>query len=159
MTIERLGPMDAWFLYAEDDGVNHMHVLSFIFLEGPPPPYEELLSLVASKLPRLRRYRQLVKTLPLEVKRPIWVDDQNFDLEYHVRQTALPRPGDERTLEKLVSRVMGGRMDRTRPLWELWSVEGLADGRWVLINKLHHAMVDGVAGGDMVSILLDRSPN
>lgn len=158
MKIERLGPMDAWFLYAEDDGVNHMQVLSFIFLEGPPPPHEELLSLVASKLPRLKRYRQVVKMMPLQLKRPIWVDDQHFDLEYHVRRTALPQPGDERTLERLVSRVMGQRMDRTRPLWELWSVEGFRD-QWVLIAKLHHAMVDGVAGADMVSILLDREPD
>src|SRR6266851_601086 len=157
MTIERMGPMDAWFLDAEEDGVNHMSVLSFIFLEGPPPPYEDLLRLVASKLPQLRRYRQVIRTMPLRLSRPIWIDDGHFDLEYHVRQTALPQPGDEATLEKLVSRVLSERMDRTRPLWELWSVEGLADGRWVLIVKLHHAMVDGVSGGDMVSILLDRS--
>ena len=157
MTIERMGPMDAWFLDAEEDGVNHMSVLSCIFLEGPPPPYEDLLRLVASKLPQLRRYRQVIRTMPLRLSRPIWIDDGHFDLEYHVRQAALPQPGDEAALEKLVSHVLSERMDRTRPLWELWSVEGLADGRWVLIVKLHHAMVDGVSGGDMVSILLDRS--
>ena len=157
MTIDRMNPMDAWFLFAEDDGVNHMHILSFIFLEGPPPPYEDLLALISRKLPRLPRYRQLVRTMPLNVGRPIWVDDANFDLEYHVRQTALPHPGDEATLERLVSRVMSQRLDRSRPLWELWSVEGLADGRWVLISKLHHAMVDGVSGADMISIMLDKA--
>ncbi len=156
MTIVRMNPMDAWFLYAEDDGVNHMHIMSFIFLEGPPPPHEALLELVRGKLPRLERYRQVVRTMPLHLGRPIWVDDPNFDLEYHVRRTGLPAPGDEATLETLVSRVMSQRLDRARPLWELWSVEGLADGRWVLISKLHHAMVDGVSGADMVSILLDQ---
>jgi diacylglycerol O-acyltransferase len=159
MKIDRMNPMDAWFLYAEDDGVNHMHILSFIFLEGPPPPYEELLELIRSKLPLLPRYRQVIRTMPLQVGRPIWVDDANFGLEYHVRQTALPQPGDEAALERLVSRVMSQRLDRSRPLWELWSVEGLADGRWVLISKLHHAMVDGVSGADMISIMLDKAPH
>ncbi len=149
--------MDAWFLYAEDDGVNHMHILSFIFLEGPPPEYEELVELIRGKLPLLPRYRQVVRTMPLHAGRPIWVDDADFDLEYHVRQTALPHPGDELALERLVSRVMSQRLDRSRPLWELWSVEGLADGRWVLISKLHHAMVDGVSGADMISIMLDKA--
>lgn len=158
MRIDRMNPMDAWFLYAEDDGVNHMHILSFIFLEGPPPPYEDLLDLICSKLPLLPRYRQVVRSVPLHAGRPIWVDDPRFDLEYHVRQTALPHPGDEAALERLVSRVMSQRLDRSRPLWELWSVEGLADGRWVLISKLHHAMVDGVSGADMVSIMLDEAP-
>lgn len=150
--------MDAWFLYAEEDGVNHMNILSFIVLEGPPPPYEELLALVESKLPRLPRYRQVVRTVPLQIGRPVWVDDVNFDLQFHVRQTALPDPGDDAALERLISRLMAQRFDRGRPLWELWSVEGLADGRWVLLSKLHHAMVDGVSGADMVSILLDREP-
>jgi WS/DGAT/MGAT family acyltransferase len=153
-----MNPMDAWFLYAEDDGVNHMNILSFIILEGPPPPYADLLSLVASKLPQLRRYRQVIRTTPLQISRPVWVDDVNFDLEYHVRQTALPSPGDDAALERLIARLMAQQFDRRRPLWELWSVEGLADGRWVLLSKLHHAMVDGVSGADMVSILLDREP-
>jgi diacylglycerol O-acyltransferase / wax synthase len=155
-TLERMNPMDAWFLYAEDDGVNHMNILSFIVLEGPPPGYEDLLELVDSKLPRLQRYRQVIRTVPFEVGRPVWVDDANFDLEYHVRQTALPAPGDDAALERLISRLMAQRFDRSRPLWELWSVEGLADGRWVLLSKLHHAMVDGVSGADIVSILLDK---
>ena len=157
MAIDRMNPMDAWFLYAEDDGVNHMHILSFIFLEGPPPPHGKLLELIHGKLPLLPRYRQVVRTMPLHAGRPIWVDDRDFDLEYHVRQTALPQPGDEAALERLVSRVMSQRLDRARPLWELWSVEGLADGRWALISKLHHAMVDGVAGADMISIMLDKA--
>ena len=135
-----------------------MNILSFIVLEGPPPPYEDLLALVASKLPQLPRYRQVVRTVPLQIGRPVWVDDANFDLQFHVRQTALARPGDDHVLERLISRLMAQQFDRARPLWELWSVEGLSDGRWVLLSKLHHAMVDGVSGADMVSILLDKEP-
>ena len=155
-TLERMNPMDAWFLYAEEDGVNHMNILSFIVLDGPPPPYEDLLALVASKLPQLPRYRQVIRTVPMHIGRPVWVDDANFDLQFHVRQTALAAPGDDVVLERLISRLMAQQFDRARPLWELWSVEGLSDGRWVLLSKLHHAMVDGVSGADMVSILLDK---
>lgn len=150
--------MDAWFLYAEEDGVNHMNILSFVVLEGTPPSYDELLALVESKLPRLPRYRQVVRSLPLQVARPVWVDDANFDLQFHVRQTALAAPGDDVVLERLISRLMAQQFDRSRPLWELWCVEGLEGGRWALLSKLHHAMVDGVSGADMVSILLDREP-
>jgi diacylglycerol O-acyltransferase len=155
-TLERMNPLDAWFLYAEEDGVNHMNILSFIVLDGPPPPYEDLLDLVASKLPQLPRYRQVIRTVPMHIGRPVWVDDANFDLQFHVRQTALPAPGDDSVLERLISRLMAQQFDGARPLWELWSVEGLTDGRWVLLSKLHHAMVDGVSGADMVSILLDK---
>ena len=133
-TLERMNPLDAWFLYAEEDGVNHMNILSFIVLEGPPPPYEDLLELVASKLPQLPRYRQVVRTVPLHIGRPVWVDDANFDLQFHVRQTALPAPGDDTVLERLISRLMAQQFDRARPLWELWSVEGLTDNRWVLLG-------------------------
>src|SRR6478672_11215250 len=157
-TLERMNPLDAWFLYAEEDGVNHMNILSFIVLEGPPPSYEDLLALVASKLPLLPRYRQVIRTVPLQIGRPVWVDDANFDLQFHVRQTGLPAPGDDTVLERLIARLMAQQFDRARPLWELWSVEGLTEGRWVLLSKLHHAMVDGVSGADMVSILLDKEP-
>jgi WS/DGAT/MGAT family acyltransferase len=158
-TLERMNPLDAWFLYAEEDGVNHMNILSFIVLEGPPPSYEELLALVEGKLPRLPRYRQVIREVPLHIGRPVWVDDESFDLQFHVRQTALPAPGDDAVLERLISRLMAQQFDRARPLWELWSVEGLEGGRWVLLSKLHHAMVDGVSGADMVSILLDKEPS
>jgi WS/DGAT/MGAT family acyltransferase len=154
-----MNPLDAWFLYAEEDGVNHMNILSFIILEGPPPAYEELLALVESKLPQLPRYRQVIRPLPLQIARPVWVDDANFDLQFHVRQTALPSPGDDTVLERLISRLMAQQFDRSRPLWELWAVEGLEGGRWALLSKLHHAMVDGVSGADMVSILLDKDPD
>jgi diacylglycerol O-acyltransferase / wax synthase len=158
-TLERMNPLDAWFLYAEEDGVNHMNILSFIVLEGPVPAYEDLLALVESKLPQLVRYRQVIRTVPMHIGRPVWVDDANFDLQYHVRQTALAAPGDDTVLERLIARLMAQQFDRARPLWELWAVEGLDGGRWALLSKLHHAMVDGVSGADMVSILLDKDPD
>lgn len=101
-----MNPMDAWFLYAEEDGVNHMNILSFVVLEGPAPSYDDVLSLVESKLPRLPRYRQLVRSVPLQLARPVWVDDANFDLQFHVRQTALAAPGDDAVLERLIARLM-----------------------------------------------------
>ena len=156
---DRLSSMDAFFIYAEDDGVNHQHVGSLLLLEGPPPPFPDFLEMIRTKMPVLRRYRQVVKDVPMNLGRPVWVDDPNFDLEYHVRHTALPSPGGQAELESLFARVASQRLDRTRPLWEMWSVEGLADGRWALMSKTHHAMVDGVSGTDLISVLLDRSPN
>src|SRR3954447_17762973 len=156
---DRMSPVDAFFIYAEEDGVNHQHVASVLLLEGPPPPFADFLEMIRGKMPLLQRYRQVVKEVPMSIGRPVWVDDPNFDLEYHVRQTALPNPGGEAELEKLFARVVSQRLDRSRPLWELWSLEGLADGRWALLSKTHHAMVDGVSGTDLTTVLLDRSPD
>ena len=156
---DRMSQIDAWFIYAEDDGLNHMHIASILILEGPPPSYEQLLAMVASKIPNLPRYRQVMKQVPLQLGRPIWVDDPHFDLEYHVRQTALPSPGNQEQRWRMFSRIMNQRLDRTRPLWELWAVEGLEGGRWMLVNKPHHAMVDGVAGTELITNLLDLSPD
>ncbi len=156
---DRMSTIDAWFIYSEDDGLNHMHIASVLLLEGPPPPYEELLEMVESKLPNLPRYRQVMQQVPLQLGRPIWVDDEHFDLKYHVRETALAPPGNEEQRWRLFARLMSQRLDRTHPLWELWSVGGLEDDRWLLISKVHHAMVDGVAGTELVTNLLDRSPN
>jgi WS/DGAT/MGAT family acyltransferase len=156
---DRMSPIDASFIYAEDDGLNHMHIASVLILEGPPPSYDELLNMVRSKIPDLPRYRQTMKEVPLHLGRPIWVDDAHFDLRYHVRESALAAPGTEEQRWRLFARIMSQRLDRTRPLWELWSVEGLDDDRWLLISKVHHAMVDGVAGTELITNLLDRSPD
>ena len=154
---DRMSALDAFFIYAENDGVNHQHLAGLLLLEGPPPPFEDLLAMIRGKMPVLRRYRQVVKQVPLHLGRPVWVDDPTFDLEYHVRQTALPAPGGEEQLEKLFARVVSQRLDPSRPLWELWSVEGLSDGRWALLTKTHHAMVDGVSASDLITVLFDRS--
>ena len=157
MTVDRLSPMDASFLHVEDS-VSHMHIASVAIFEGPPPAYDEVVAMVAGKLPLVRRYRQVVQFVPLDLGRPVWVDDPHFNIEYHVRHTALPAPGGEGALRKLVGRVMAQQLDRNKPLWEMWIVEGLEDGRWAMLSKTHHAMVDGVSGTDLLSVIMDTSP-
>lgn len=152
--MERLSTLDAEFLHAED-GTAHMHIAGASIFEGPPPTLEDLTAMMAAKLHRIPRYRQRVRTVPLELGRPVWVDDPHFNLAYHVRHTALPQPGDDLALRRLMARLMGQELDRERPLWELWLVEGLADDRWALISKVHHCMVDGVSGVDLLTVLLD----
>lgn len=151
---DRLSPLDATFLHVEDD-VSHMHIGSIGLFEGPPPPHDELLAAIARKLHLAPRYRQRVRGVPLQAGRPVWVDDPHFRLGYHVRRTALPAPGGEAELRALVGRVMSHQLDRSRPLWEVWVVEGVSGGRWALISKLHHAMVDGVSGSSLITVLMD----
>jgi diacylglycerol O-acyltransferase / wax synthase len=152
--MDRLSPLDSLFLHVED-GITHMHIASCATFEGPAPPYAELVELVASKLPVLERYRQKVRFVPGQLGRPVWVDDPHFNIGYHVRHTALPSPGGENELNALMSRLMSVELDRHRPLWEAWMVEGLTDGRWALISKVHHCMVDGISGTDLMVLLLD----
>lgn len=155
---ERMSPLDASFLHIED-GVNHMHIASVALFEGPAPAYDDVAAMVRAKLPLVPRYRQVVRTVPFDLGRPVWVDDRHFCLEYHVRHTALPPPGDDDALRRLVGRVMSQQLDRARPLWELWMVEGLEDDRWAVLSKTHHCMVDGVSGTDLLSVIMDTSPD
>ena len=155
--MERMNPLDASFLYLEN-GTTHMHIASCAVFEGPPPAFDELVRMFASKLPLVPRYRQRVRFVPLDLGRPVWVDDPNFDLDYHVRHTALPPPGEEDELEHLMGRLMSQELDRSRPLWEAWMVDGLEGGRWAVVSKVHHCMVDGVAGVDLVTLVLDPTP-
>lgn len=157
MPYERLSPLDSSFLHIED-GVTHMHIGSVSIMEGPAPAYDELRDTLAAKLPLVKRYRQIVKRVPLDIGRPVWADDPYFDVEYHLRRTALPPPGGEAELCSLVGQVMGQQLDRTRPLWEMWMVEGLAEGMWALISKVHHCLADGVSGSDLFGLLLDITP-
>ena len=157
--MDRLSPLDASFLYIEDDGVSHMHIASVAIFEGPSPGIDAVRRMVAGHLPLVPRYRQKVRTVPLDLGRPVWVDDPHFNLEYHVRHTALPSPGGDEELRNLVGRVMSQRLDRSRPLWEMWMVEGMTDDRWAIFSKSHHCMVDGVSGTDLLTIVLDRDPN
>ena len=153
--MDHMNPLDAEFLYLED-GTAHMHIASCAVFEGPAPAYDDMVALFKSKLPLVPRYRQRVHFVPMDLGRPVWVDDPHFDLEYHVRNTALPPPGDKADLCRLMGRLMSQELDRARPLWEAWIVEGLAGGRWAVVSKVHHSMVDGVAGVDLVSVVLDR---
>jgi diacylglycerol O-acyltransferase / wax synthase len=155
--MDRLSPLDAFFLHIEDD-VNHMHIGSVGIFEGPPPPYDGLLGTIGGRLALVPRYRQKVAGVPLSLGRPVWVDDPHFNIEYHVRHTALPRPGGDGELRRLVGQVMGQRLDRSKPLWEIWMVEGLDDDRWALVSKVHHCLVDGVSGAELLAVILDLSP-
>jgi len=152
-----MSSLDATFL-AIEDAVNHMHIGSVGVFEGPPPTYAEIERLVASKLPLVPRYRQKARLAPASIGRPVWIDDPHFHLGYHLRHSALPAPGGDDELRRLVGRVMSQQLDRHRPLWETWMIEGLDDGCWALITKVHHCMVDGIAGTDLLSVVLDRSP-
>ncbi|MHB8466546.1 MAG: WS/DGAT/MGAT family O-acyltransferase [Acidimicrobiales bacterium] len=153
-----MSPLDVSFLHVED-GVSHMHIASVAVFEGPVPAYEDVVTMVNSKLALVPRYRQVVQTVPLELGRPVWVDDRHFNVEYHIRHTALPAPGGEEQLRRLVGRVMSQQLDRSKPLWEMWMVDGLEDGHWAMLSKTHHCMVDGVAGTDLLSVIMDLSPD
>lgn len=153
--MERLSALDATFLHVEDE-VSHMHLGSVGLFEGPAPGHDELLTAIEAKLHLAPRYRQRVRFIPLGAGRPVWTDDPHFRCDYHVRRTALPAPGGDAELRRLVGRVMSQQLDRGRPLWEMWAVEGLADDRWALISKLHHSMVDGVAASSLITELMDR---
>src|ERR671919_627388 len=125
MRDDRLTGLDSAFLHLERSGA-HMHVAPTILCEGPPPAYEEFREHIASRLHLVPRFRQKLRFVPLGQGRPVWVDDPHLNLEYHVRQTALPPPGSEEQLRTLASRVFAQQLDRTKPLWEIWLVEGLA---------------------------------
>ncbi len=153
-SMQRLSPQDAAFLHVED-AVSNMSIGAVAILEGPPPGYEALARMVQAHLRSVPRYRQRVHFVPLALGRPVWVDDPHFNLGYHLRHTALPQPGGDRELRELVGRVMSQQLDRGRPLWEMWIVEGLGEGRWAVITKVHHCMVDGVSGMELLSVILD----
>jgi diacylglycerol O-acyltransferase len=126
--------------------------------EGPAPDPEDVQRMIRARLHMVPRFRQKLASVPWGLGRPVWVDDAHFNLEYHVRHTALPPPGDAAGLKRLVARTMSQQLDRSKPLWELWLVEGIAPNRFALISKTHHCVIDGVAGADLMSVLLDFGP-
>jgi len=155
---ERLTGLDATFLHLEDRSA-HMHVGALVIFEGKPPSYREVLALIESRLHNVPRYRQRLMTVPFGQGRPVWVDESQFDLEYHVRHTALPAPGGLEQLKKLAGRLLSQQLDRDKPLWELWFMEGLGKDRFALLSKTHHCMIDGISGVDLATLLLDTEPN
>jgi WS/DGAT/MGAT family acyltransferase len=152
-----MGTLDALFLELEDR-TSHMHVGAVALFEGPPPPYRDFLALIEARLSSVPRYRQRVMFVPGKVGRPVWIDETQFDLEYHVRHTALPAPGGEEELKRLVGRLLSQQLDRDKPLWEMWLVEGLGD-RFAVVSKTHHCMIDGVSGVDLATVLMDPEPS
>ncbi len=157
--MERLNSLDAGFVDAEDqDKQSSFAIASVAVFEGPAPSYEEFLAAVTGRLPLVPMYRRKLRTVPLGLGPPVWVDAPDFDLRYHIRETALPPPGGDAQLSRLVGRVMSQRLDRRYPLWEYWLVQGLEHGRWGLISKVHHCMVDGVSGTDLYRVIFDLTP-
>lgn len=151
---ERLTGLDTSFLHMERGGA-HMHVASVSVFEGPAPSHKEFRDHIAGRLHLVPRFRQKLRFVPLDQGRPVWVDDPYLNLDYHVRQTALPAPGSDEQLRNLAARIFSQQLDRSKPLWELWLVEGLRDDRFAIIGKSHHALVDGVSGVDITTVLFD----
>ena len=155
---DRLTGLDSSFLHLEHDSA-HMHVGACTIFEGPAPEHDELIEAIVSRLHLVPRYRQRLAFVPFEQGRPVWADDPHFNPRYHVRDTALPRPGAEDELKRLAGRVFSQALDRAKPLWELWLVEGLQDDRFALLSKTHHALVDGISGVDIATVLFDAAPD
>jgi diacylglycerol O-acyltransferase len=158
MANDRLTALDSSFLHLEDNQPSHMHVASVTVFAGPPPSPDEFIESIEARLHLVPRYRQKLAFIPFNQGRPRWVDDPKFNISYHVRSTALPPPGGEEQLRVLAGRVFSQRLDRDKPLWEVWLVEGLEGDRFALLSKVHHSLVDGVSGADLMTVLFDVTP-
>ena len=154
---DRLSGLDASFLSLERSGA-HMHVGSVLVFEGEAPPYDDFVNKLEQRLHLVPRYRQKLAWPPLVQSRPVWVDDPHFNARYHVRHAALPEPAGEEELRRLAGRVFAQGLDRSKPLWELWLVDRVGEDRFALVSKTHHALVDGVSGVDISTVLFDLEP-
>ena len=139
--------------------MSHMHIGGLTLVEGPPPSMDEFLEQIRRRLHVVPRYRHKLAYTAIDSGRPVWIDDPSFNLEYHVRHTALPAPGSWDQLQELTARIFSQQLDRSKPLWEMWLIEGLEDNRFALITKTHHSLIDGIAGVDLATVLFDLSPN
>jgi WS/DGAT/MGAT family acyltransferase len=155
--MEFMSPMDASFLHIEGPS-NPMHIGGVSIFEGPAPPFERLEEMVLGKLDVVPRYRQKVRFVPLSLGRPVWVEDPHFNLAYHLRHSSLPAPGTIEVLRRTAARIFAQHLDRKKPLWEIWMVEGLSENRWALLSKVHHCMVDGVSATDLMTVMFDERP-
>jgi len=154
---DRLTALDSTFLHLEDHSPAHMHVASVLVFEGAAPTHQELVDHILGRLHLVPRYRQRLAFVPLGQGRPVWADDPHFNPYYHIRHTALPKPADEAALKRLAGRLFSQRLDRSKPLWEMWLVQNVSGGRFALIAKTHHALVDGVSGVDITTVLFDAA--
>jgi len=154
---DRLTALDSTFLHLEDHSTAHMHVASVMVFEGTAPTPQELIDHVLSRLHLVPRYRQRLAYVPFGQGRPVWSDDPHFNPAYHIRHTALPKPADDAALKRLAGRLFSQRLDRSKPLWEIWLVQSMAGGRFALIAKTHHALVDGISGVDITTVLFDTA--
>jgi diacylglycerol O-acyltransferase len=154
---DRLTALDTTFLHLEDHSTAHMHVASVMVFDGKAPTPEELIEHVLDRLHLVPRYRQRLAYVPFDQGRPMWTDDPHFNPRYHIRHTALPRPADDEALKRLAGRLFSQRLDRSKPLWEIWLVQNMSGGRFALVAKTHHALVDGVSGVDITTVLFDAA--
>jgi diacylglycerol O-acyltransferase len=154
---DRLTALDSAFLHLEDHSAAHMHVASVMVFEGKAPTLQELVEHVINRLHLVPRYRQRLAFVPLGQGRPVWTDDPHFNPYYHIRHTALPRPADDEAIKRLAGRLFSQRLDRSKPLWEIWLVQNMSGGRFALIAKTHHALVDGISGVDITTVLFDTA--
>jgi diacylglycerol O-acyltransferase len=154
---DRLTALDSTFLHLEDHSTAHMHVASVMVFEGSAPTLQELVNHVQGRLHLVPRYRQRLAHVPLGQGRPVWADDPHFNPYYHIRHTALPKPADDAALKRLAGRLFSQRLDRSKPLWEIWLVQSMSRGRFALIAKTHHALVDGISGVDITTVLFDTA--
>ncbi len=154
---DRLTALDSTFLHLEDHSTAHMHVASVMVFEGSAPTLQELVDHVLGRLHLVPRYRQRLAHVPLGQGRPVWADDPHFNPYYHIRHTALPKPADDAALKRLAGRLFSQRLDRSKPLWEIWLVQSMSKGRFALIAKTHHALVDGISGVDITTVLFDTA--
>jgi diacylglycerol O-acyltransferase len=154
---DRLTALDTTFLHLEDHSTAHMHVASVMVFDGKAPTLQELVEHVQGRLHLVPRYRQRLATVPLGQGRPVWTDDPHFNPYYHLRHTALPKPADDTALKRLAGRIFSQRLDRSKPLWEIWLVQAMSGGRFALVAKTHHALVDGISGVDITTVLFDTA--
>jgi WS/DGAT/MGAT family acyltransferase len=154
---DRLTALDTTFLHLEDHSTAHMHVASVMVFEGQAPNPDELVEHVVNRLHLVPRYRQRLAYVPFDQGRPVWTDDPHFNPRYHIRHTALPKPADDEALKRLAGRLFSQRLDRSKPLWEIWLVQNMSRERFALIAKTHHALVDGVSGVDITTVLFDSA--
>ncbi|TMK26446.1 MAG: hypothetical protein E6G62_02385 [Actinobacteria bacterium] len=154
---DRLTALDTTFLHLEEHSTAHMHVASVMVFDGKAPSPDELVEHVVNRLHLVPRYRQRLAYVPFDQGRPVWTDDPHFNPRYHIRHTALPRPADDEALKRLAGRLFSQRLDRSKPLWEIWLVQNMSGGRFALIAKTHHALVDGISGVDITTVLFDSA--
>lgn len=155
-TMDRMSALDAEFFYAEHGSVP-MHIGSVAVFDGPAPTRQDLMRAFEAKLPRVPRYRQAVRTTPFQLLRPVWADDQDFSIRHHVRYSTVPAPGGPDQLRAAAAKLFSVPLVRGRPLWEEWLLDGLQDGRWAIVSKIHHCMVDGIGGNDLMAAVFDTA--
>ena len=155
---ERLRPEDMAFLVTESASTPMHNATLEIFEPGDGFDYDRLVALVADRIAFVPRYRQRLRSVPGRLANPVWADDEDFDLTYHVRRSALPRPGSMDQLRDLTARIMSRQLDRHRPLWEMYLIEGVEGDRCAILSKSHQLLVDGVATIDLGQVILDLDP-